>query len=152
MRLPLSVADPVIAEIETPTRFPGRRRVACGASSFVTEGAMLSVPIIPSFEVVDEQIGRITVRSAVLARRDGRLYAYANICRHIPLTLDMGDGDVAAADRRHFLCHHHGARYRIEDGTCASGPCDGDALIRIEHEVVEGELFLVLPLPPPPSP
>src|SRR4051812_22641069 len=157
MRLPLvpgASGDPKIIEVDVPTRdarssrFPGRRRIACGAASFVSEGAMVAVPIIPSFEIVDDQIGRLVVRGAVLARRGDRLYAYANLCRHIPLTLDMGDGDVAAADRRHFLCHHHGARYRIEDGTCASGPCDGEALIRIDHEVIDGELFLVLPKAP----
>jgi nitrite reductase/ring-hydroxylating ferredoxin subunit len=154
VRLPLSAgAEPKIIELEptdagSTSRHADRRRIACGAASFVDEGTMVAVPIIPSFEIVDEQIGRLVVRGAVLARRDGRLYAYANLCRHIPLALDMGDGEVAAADRRHFLCHHHGARYRIEDGTCASGPCDGEALVKIEHEVIDGELFLVLPPPP----
>ena len=128
-----------------------RRRVSCGAEAFVSEGMIVAVPIIPSFEYLDEQIGRVKARGAVIARRGGLLYAYANLCRHIPLALDLGDGDVAAADRRHFLCHHHGARYRIEDGRCASGPCDGEALIRLDIEVIDGELLLVLPLPPPPT-
>ena len=126
-----------------------RRRVSCGAASFVTEGMIVAVPIIPSFAYVDEQIGKVTARGAVLSRRGGRIYAYANVCRHIPLTLDLGDGDVAAADRHHFLCHHHGARYRIEDGVCLSGPCDGEALVRLDVEVnFAGELFLVLPVVP----
>jgi len=78
----------------------------------------------------------------------GRIYAYANVCRHIPLTLDLGDGDVMAVDRRHLLCHHHGALYRVEDGTCVMGPCDGSSLVKLDVEVIEGELVLVLPLAP----
>lgn len=106
---------------------------------------MVAVPIIPSFQYDDPEIGTVTARGALLARRWGKLHAYANICRHIPLALDMGDGDVSTADGRHFLCHHHGARYRVEDGTCLSGPCDGASLIPLDVEIVEGELFLVLP-------
>ncbi|GAC1356085.1 MAG: hypothetical protein NVSMB47_09520 [Polyangiales bacterium] len=122
-----------------------KRRVPCGAASFVSEGMMVAVPIIPSFGWDDPQIGKVVARGAVLAKKAGRIYAYANVCRHIPLPLDLGDGDVAAADRRHFLCHHHGARYRIEDGACASGPCDGESLLPLGVEIVAGELFLVLP-------
>ena len=116
----------------------------------MAEGAILSVPIIPLFELQDEQIGTVQARGALLARRGGRLYAYANVCRHIPLTLDLGDGDVASADGRYFLCHHHGARYRIEDGGCQSGPCDGESLVPLGVEVVDGELYLLVPEPAPP--
>jgi nitrite reductase/ring-hydroxylating ferredoxin subunit len=114
----------------------------------ISEGAILSIPIIPTYELVDPDIGRIKARGALLARRGGQLFVYANVCRHIPLTLDLGDGEVAALDGRHFLCHHHGARYRIEDGGCASGPCDGESLIPLEHEEIDGELVIVLPAPP----
>lgn len=106
---------------------------------------MVAVPIIPSFRIVDDVIGRVQVRGAVLARKDGRVYAYANLCRHIPLTLDLGDGQVSAADKKVFLCHHHGARYRIEDGKCLYGPCDGDSLIPLAFEEEDGQLVLLIP-------
>lgn len=111
----------------------------------VSEGAMVRVPIIPSFWIDDEESGRVQVRSAVVARKGGRVFAYANICRHIPLTLDLGDGEVASADRQVFLCHHHGARYRIEDGKCLYGPCDGASLLPLEVEERDGELTLLVP-------
>ncbi|MFI5302657.1 MAG: Rieske (2Fe-2S) protein [Polyangiales bacterium] len=123
----------------------GRRRVSCGPAHFVAEGAILSVPVVPGFQVDDPDLGRLRARGALIARRLGQLHVYANLCRHIPLTLDLGDGEVAAQDRGHFLCHHHGARYRITDGACASGPCDGEALFALDHEVVDGELFVILP-------
>jgi nitrite reductase/ring-hydroxylating ferredoxin subunit len=124
-----------------------RRRVACGPERFIAEGAIISVPIFPSFSIDDPDLGKVQVRGALIARRFGALHVYANVCRHIPLTLDLGDGEVAAQDRGHFLCHHHGARYRIVDGRCASGPCDGEALFPLDHAIVDGELFLILPPP-----
>lgn len=106
---------------------------------------MVRVPIIPGFVIVDDHLGTVRVKSAIVARKAGRIYAYANICRHVPLTLDLGDGDVSSADRLVFLCHHHGARYRIEDGKCLYGPCDGEHLFKLETEELDGELILVLP-------
>lgn len=123
----------------------GRRRVPCGPSQFVPEGAFVRVPILPGFVVSNDRLGTAVVKSAVVARKGGRVYAYANICRHVPLTLDLGDGDVASADRKVFLCHHHGARYRIEDGVCEYGPCDGAALFALEVEEIDGALTLLVP-------
>lgn len=123
----------------------GKRRVSCGPLAFLSEGIMVRVPIIPGFVIVDDHLGTVRVKSAVVARKGGRVYAYANICRHVPLTLDLGDGDVSSADRQVFLCHHHGARYRIEDGKCLYGPCDGEQLFKLDTEEQDGELILVLP-------
>jgi nitrite reductase/ring-hydroxylating ferredoxin subunit len=106
---------------------------------------MVAVPIIGGFVLVDDHLGTVRVRSAVIARKGGRTYAYANICRHVPLSLDLGDGEVASADRLVFLCHHHGARYRIEDGKCLYGPCDGEFLFALQVEEHDGELTLLIP-------
>lgn len=125
-----------------------RRRVACGPAEFVREGVLLRVPVLPAFHFQDDAIGRVRSTGALVARRNGVIYAYANVCRHIPLTLDLGDGEVSTADGKHFLCHHHGARYRVEDGTCEFGPCDGDSLVPLGVEVIDGELYLVLPREP----
>jgi nitrite reductase/ring-hydroxylating ferredoxin subunit len=70
----------------------------------------------------------------------------------VPLTLDLGDGEVAAMDGRHFLCHHHGARYRVEDGRCLSGLCEGESLVPVDFVLEggsvlggDGELVVILP-------
>lgn len=106
---------------------------------------ILSIPILPPFFIDDAELGRVKVRGALLARKNNQIYAYANVCRHVPLTLDLGDGEVASANGTHFLCHHHGARYRIEDGHCEYGPCDGRSLIALEVVVEYGELIVVVP-------
>jgi nitrite reductase/ring-hydroxylating ferredoxin subunit len=111
----------------------------------VTEGARIAVPVIPHFHFDDPDLGRVKARGLLLARRLGRLFVYANVCRHIPLTLDLGDGEVAGLESATFLCHHHGARFRIEDGRCISGPCEGESLVAIEHVVEDGELVVLLP-------
>lgn len=121
------------------------RRVPCGPLAFLPEGSLVRVPIMPGFVITDDRLGVVRVRSAVIARKGGRTYAYANICRHVPLTLDLGDGEVASADRQVFLCHHHGARYRIEDGKCLYGPCDGEHLFPLQFEEAYGELTLLVP-------
>lgn len=124
----------------------------CGPARAIREGALLSVPVVPHFHFHDPDLGRVKARGLLLARRGGRLFVYANVCRHVPLTLDLGDGEVLAMDGKHFLCHHHGARYRVEDGRCLSGPCEGESLVPVEF-VLEGggalgadaELVVLLP-------
>jgi nitrite reductase/ring-hydroxylating ferredoxin subunit len=133
----------VIRIVDAPP--DGLRRVSCGPLALLSEGMMVGVPIIPAFIIEDDALGTVKVRGAVVARKGGRVFAYANICRHIPLSLDLGDGDVASADRQVFLCHHHGARYRIEDGKCLYGPCDGDSLFPLPFEERDGELILLIP-------
>lgn len=63
-----------------------------------------------------------------VVRYGGRFFAYLNECRHLPLSLDGGSGQFFDEDRRHFLCVHHGALYRPEDGLCIDGPCVGQKL------------------------
>jgi nitrite reductase/ring-hydroxylating ferredoxin subunit len=119
---------------------------------WVGEGTKVRVPIVPGWKIEDPDIGTIAARSALVARKNGRLVAYANLCRHVPLSLDLGDGEVSSADGRFFLCHHHGARYRIEDGVCEYGPCEGESLVPLGIEIEEGELILVLNERAPPTP
>jgi nitrite reductase/ring-hydroxylating ferredoxin subunit len=119
--------------------------VSCGPALWMAEGALLRVPIIPGFVVEDPELGRIAARGALIARKNGQIRAYVNVCRHVPLSLDLGDGEVASADGRYFLCHHHGARYQVDDGVCIYGPCEGESLIPLASEVVDGELFVLVP-------
>lgn len=75
-------------------------------------------------------------------RRDGRLLAYRNDCPHAGSPLDMPQDQFLTADGRHFLCHTHGALFRVEDGLCVSGPCLGRALTPIALRVDGGEILI----------
>jgi nitrite reductase/ring-hydroxylating ferredoxin subunit len=63
--------------------------------------------------------------------------AYANVCRHRALPLDLGASSPMSDDGRHLLCHQHGALYRLDDGKCMMGPCAGEWLTQVpvtQHE------------------
>lgn len=71
-------------------------------------------------------------RQAILVRdRNGVLHAYLNVCMHTPIPIDAGGGEFLSPDREHLLCRTHGATYRLEDGYCIHGPCQGKSLVRL---------------------
>ena len=72
--------------------------------------------------------------------------AYLNLCRHLPVPLDAASRDFLCDGQ--LQCATHGARYRIEDGSCVAGPCQGSALHALSLFVENGELFVA---DPPPS-
>lgn len=96
-----------------------------------------------SFSFRDE-VGLLT--EAFVIRRSGALYAYRNQCRHQPLTLDYGDGDVFTEDHQYLLCRNHGALFVPETGMCVAGPCAGASLYSLRAEdTPEGVLITILP-------
>ena len=64
----------------------------------------------------------------VVGRVQGQWRAFANVCRHRALPLDLGASSPMSDDGRHLLCHQHGALYRPDDGLCVVGPCAGERL------------------------
>jgi nitrite reductase/ring-hydroxylating ferredoxin subunit len=69
--------------------------------------------------------------------------AYANVCRHRALPLDLGASSPMSDDGRYLLCHQHGALYRPADGKCVSGPCAGESLTPVTvTEDEDGGLLL----------
>jgi nitrite reductase/ring-hydroxylating ferredoxin subunit len=68
----------------------------------------------------------------------GRLAAYENVCRHIPLALDSGGGDFFTLDGRHLICATHGAIYEPLSGLCVRGPCEGASLKPLSVDVHDG--------------
>lgn len=80
----------------------------------------------------------------VLLLRDeaGTVVAYRNLCRHLPVPLDGGTGRVLSADRTHLVCATHGATYRLRDGYCVQGPCEGLSLWRLQVREDRGDLYV----------
>jgi nitrite reductase/ring-hydroxylating ferredoxin subunit len=76
----------------------------------------------------------------VLLDEGDQARAYLNQCRHLPIPLDSGS--------RHFFafgelqCATHGARYRLRDGLCVSGPCRGASLFALPVEITSGLVFV----------
>jgi len=63
-----------------------------------------------------------------VVRSGGDVFGYVNSCPHIGVPLEMEPDEFISDFGEEIICSTHGARFRIEDGECVSGPCTGDVL------------------------
>jgi len=83
-------------------------------------------------------------RLLYMAIREGaKVFVYKNACPHTGMPLDFQPGRFLTPEGDLIQCSTHGARFRIKDGFCVSGPCEGDSLIPVETEIRDGRVFLV---------
>ncbi len=64
----------------------------------------------------------------IVVRRCGTVVAYVNSCPHALSRLDHEPGEFFDDDGEHLFCDSHAALFRVEDGVCIAGPCEGQAL------------------------
>ncbi len=76
--------------------------------------------------------------SLILTRRGDAISCFRNRCAHANYPLQRADGRIVVQEARYLVCAAHGASYRLEDGACAGGPCNGDGLEPIAIVVREG--------------
>ncbi|MBM3845648.1 MAG: Rieske 2Fe-2S domain-containing protein [Verrucomicrobia bacterium] len=79
---------------------------------------------------------------AFLVKFDGKVAAYENVCRHIPISIDYADNRFFTQDQRHLICQTHGAIYEPSTGKCIRGPCTGASLYSLDVVAKDGELWL----------
>ena len=84
----------------------------------------------------------LPIQAMVLRDESGVVVAYRNLCRHLPVPLDGGTGERLSADGMHLVCGTHGATYRLNDGYCVDGPCEGMALHGLSVHRRDGELYV----------
>ncbi len=72
----------------------------------------------------------------------GRPYAYENVCCHLPLPMDYGEGNFFSADGKHLLCRNHAAEYDPASGKCVRGPCKGANLRGLNLVVEDGTVWV----------
>jgi len=67
-----------------------------------------------------------------VVRQGAALHAYLNACPHIDgAPMAWRKDAYLSGDRRHIVCHAHGARFDIASGRCVLGPCENQALTPI---------------------
>lgn len=71
-------------------------------------------------------------------KRDGEVFVYLNSCPHIGIPLEFLPDDFLDSEQRYILCANHGALFEIDNGTCVSGPCAGQALIPVPFTLNNG--------------
>lgn len=76
------------------------------------------------------------IREIVVVQTADGVRAYANRCPHMYSTLETFPDRFLDETRDHLVCSTHGARFRMQNGYCVSGPCEGYSLepvaIRLE--------------------
>ena len=77
-----------------------------------------------------------------VARFGGEVVGYENVCRHLPVGLDDGEGEFFSRDGNHFICQAHGALYDPLSGLCVRGPCEGASLKKLKLEIEDGVIWL----------
>lgn len=81
-------------------------------------------------------------------RRESRVFVYVNACPHWGSPLDLYPGRFLNREKTLIQCSTHGARFRIEDGYCLSGPCLGASLEAVPCAVRDAEVVIA----PDPAP
>ena len=84
-------------------------------------------------------------REFIVVRDGDQIRAYKNRCPHNSGTLETVPDRFLDADRENLVCSTHGARFRLTDGLCISGPCRGEALTAVEIEIVAGDVRVAGP-------
>ena len=80
-------------------------------------------------------------REGFLAWFRGKIVCYENVCRHLPVTLDYGDGNFFTPGGDHFICQTHGATYEPLTGHCIAGPCTGASLKPLNIGITGEEIW-----------
>lgn len=77
-----------------------------------------------------------------VVRSDEGVFGYVNSCPHVGVPLDMEPDEFISDFGDEIICSTHGARFRIEDGECVSGPCTGDVLEPVAVKVEDNQVVL----------
>jgi nitrite reductase/ring-hydroxylating ferredoxin subunit len=80
-------------------------------------------------------------RHVFIVGRSGRPYAYINECPHNHLPLNLRANRFLDFTGERLLCVHHCALFRIEDGYCDAGPCEGHWLTEVSIRVEGGRIL-----------
>ncbi|WP_434658406.1 Rieske (2Fe-2S) protein [Chromobacterium violaceum] len=91
------------------------------------------------FEIEQTDGGRLP---AFVIRYRGQAYGYVNRCRHIPVELDLQDGNLFDLSGHYLICGMHGARYQPDTGYCTWGPCRGQSLAALDVFEENGQVWL----------
>ena len=94
-----------------------------------------------------ERDGKTT--GGFLVLHEGQVHAYVNLCPHIAISLDFGDGIVMGASKKFIECQVHGAQFLPESGECFWGPPVGQRLEKLPVSATETHASVtILPTPP----
>ena len=75
-----------------------------------------------------------------VVRKDAGVFGFVNRCPHAGHALNWQPNRFLTREQDLILCNSHGARFRIADGVCVSGPCPGASLEPIAVRIEDGQV------------
>ena len=92
---------------------------------------------------IDTAKGPVNIVLVRAPYEPGHIVAYHNACPHKLTPLEIEDHHFLDRDDPALLvCFTHGARFRVADGLCVSGPCRAASLRPIAVTLRKNEIFL----------
>ena len=82
------------------------------------------------------------MRDLILLRRGNNVFAYVNRCPHLGAPLETFPDKFLDKTGELLVCSTHGARFRVRDGLCVSGPCEGSSLEPVDLRFRGGKITL----------
>ncbi len=108
---------------------------------YVCREEELGAGVVRTAQLGHDSDGR-PIQALLLRDESGAVVAYRNLCQHLPVPLDGGTGELLSEDGMHLVCGTHGATYRLNDGFCVDGPCEGMALQTLTVRLDRGDLYV----------
>lgn len=76
--------------------------------------------------------------SMFVVRQGAALHGYLNLCPHFSLRLNQRGEEFLNEDGSLIRCTMHFAEFRIHDGLCVAGACQGEYLDPVPLHVADG--------------
>lgn len=86
-------------------------------------------------------------QGVIVVATSGGIRAYRNCCPHMGTPLETFPGEFLDRETGDLVCSTHGARFRVSDGLCLSGPCVGSRLAPVEVAIEDGAVILAAARP-----
>lgn len=112
---------------------------------------MIAVLEIDQLEEGQSKGLEINNRYLFAVKKDNEIFLYWNRCPHLGTPLEWEEDKFLDADGALIQCATHGALFRIEDGHCLSGPCQGKYLQSIPFVLEAGAVMVEDKLLQPPT-
>jgi nitrite reductase/ring-hydroxylating ferredoxin subunit len=79
----------------------------------------------------------------VIVKKDGKFFAYANVCPHRRHPLDLVPDVFLTENGNQIRCASHGALFVPETGACVAGPCVGFGLLVLPIRLAQDGMIFV---------
>ena len=114
------------------------RRVMAKKSNYLCKISELTDPDSRGFSL---KIKR-KMTDIFIVRKGKKVYGYENSCPHAQAPLEWNPDQFLDDEKKFIVCAMHGATFTIDEGECASGPCNGVGLTQVALELIDEQIYI----------